>query len=329
MERIEIPVISLGGKVECEDYEAHEIELGRKVGEACSEYGFFYINDHGIDAEFIEEVFEYSKLFFNLPQIEKDRISTSTNRHYRGYTRIGEETLDPTVQKMGDTKEGFYISREEPSHDTIRFYGPNVWPTVELCPSWNESLCKKFEYVMMKYHMLCELVAVRIVRLLSYALYQDFYRFDSVIQKPMSFVRLLHYSSQMSSESEGILACGSHSDYGLITLLQTDSNPGLQIFYKNTQWMNVEPKLNSFIVNIGDMTELLSLGRFKSTMHRVLNERGVERYSIPFFFDPDYNAVMNPIDSDKKDRITQNQSFKAGEYLSSKYSKTHADFSMN
>jgi isopenicillin N synthase-like dioxygenase len=109
-------------------------------------------------------------------------------------------------------------------------------------------------------------------------------------------VRLLHYEATLSKPEDGVYGCGAHSDYGLFTFLLTDEEPGLEIFFKDS-WHAVPPAPSSdvFIVNLGDMSMRLSNDLFKSTVHRVINKTGRERYSIPLFFEPDVRAVIEPI----------------------------------
>ena len=59
--------------------------------------------------------------------------------------------------------------------------------------------------------------------------------------------------------------------------------------------MDIKPLPNCLIVNIGDMTEILSNGKYKSTLHRVVKTSDKERYSIPFFFEPSFKAVIYPV----------------------------------
>lgn len=63
-------------------------------------------------------------------------------------------------------------------------------------------------------------------------------------------------------------SCGAHTDYGVLTLLVTDGTPGLQIL-KEDGWHEVPPIAGCFIVNLGDMLQCWTSGKFKSTMHRV------------------------------------------------------------
>jgi isopenicillin N synthase-like dioxygenase len=73
-----------------------------------------------------------------------------------------------------------------------------------------------------------------------------------VYTRPMAALRLLHYDATKSDIDSGIFGAGAHTDYGLITLLSTDSNPGLQICFKG-EWIDVPPRPDAFVVNIGDM----------------------------------------------------------------------------
>lgn len=66
---------------------------------------------------------------------------------------------------------------------------------------------------------------------------------------------------------------------------------GLQIF-KNKKWVDVKPLEDAFIINLGDMLQRWTNDTFKSTLHRVMNKSGKERYSIPFFYEPNFNAEI-------------------------------------
>src|SRR5437588_405108 len=55
------------------------------------------------------------------------------------------------------------------------------------------------------------------------------------------------------------------------------------------------PLPNSFVVNLGDMLERMTGGRYKSTPHRVHNTSGVDRLSFPLFLDPAWDAEVLPV----------------------------------
>ena len=50
-----------------------------------------------------------------------------------------------------------------------------------------------------------------------------------MFDEPMVTLRLLHYSSEKSDTNQGLYAAGQHSDYGMLTFLALDDQPGLQI----------------------------------------------------------------------------------------------------
>jgi len=64
-------------------------------------------------------------------------------------------------------------------------------------------------------------------------------------------------------------------------------------------WIDVPPPIHdetTFVVNLGDMLERWTNGLFASTRHRVLNKTGQVRYSVPFFYKPNYEALVSPLD---------------------------------
>ena len=70
------------------------------------------------------------------------------------------------------------------------------------------------------------------------------------------------------------------------------------------------PRTDQFLINVGDMLSEITGGRFCSPLHRVVNRSGVARYSIPYFFDPDFDA-----------RFDTMPEVSAGQYLLNKFDK--------
>ena len=105
--------------------------------QACERIGFFYLDGHGIPPAQLDAVFAASAAFFELPRAQKLGLSADGNN--RGYTGMGDETLDPPAQSVGDTKEGYYIGREvsaDSPEAAQPLHGPNVWPDESLLPGW-------------------------------------------------------------------------------------------------------------------------------------------------------------------------------------------------
>ena len=337
------------------DSNSDELESTIKaLRHACENIGFFYLQIHNnnnnndaaaaddenimMTSHFISKVFQQSKQFFNLPRNIKEKFSNKVLN--RGYTAMYEETLDPTKQRMGDTKEGFYISHDismdSEYYNPAKLSGPNVWPTCNDDGVVDDDMfdldCIVWKNTMNEYFEKMKRIGFRLVQLLALAIGLPEHYFDDKFNPPMAVLRLLHYSNQKSDPSNGIYACGAHSDYGMVTLLATDENPGLQILVDNNDnkeiWIDVDPPPSGvFIVNLGDMLERWTNGKFKSTVHRVICSGETERYSIPFFYEPNFDTVVECletcIDQGEKPKY---ESTTAGEHLLSMYNQTHADF---
>ena len=62
------------------------------------------------------------------------------------------------------------------------------------------------------------------------------------------------------------------------------------------RWIDAPPIPGSFICNIGDMLDRLTRGIYRSTPHRVITNPKRDRLSLPFFFDPNFDAEIRPIE---------------------------------
>lgn len=67
--------------------------------QACVEYGFFYLINHGIEDGVFQKLLEESKKFFTLPLDEKMKLER--NGAHSGYTPMYAETLDPSSKFKG------------------------------------------------------------------------------------------------------------------------------------------------------------------------------------------------------------------------------------
>lgn len=172
---------------------------------------------------------------------------------------------------------------------------PENW-YYETCP-WPEE-DGKFpfkEYMTSMYEVMHEL-AMEILRLTALGLGLPegafTYLFDD---KPCSTYRILHYPpwdgpppSNARIEDGKILTTPDHSDSNFLTLLATFNYKGLEIVNSEGNWVAVEPRPKSLVMNIGDLFDRMTGGnKFRATRHRVL-DIGVDRFSVPFFLEPSY-----------------------------------------
>ena len=282
----EIPVIDIGPLLEG-DAQARA-GVANKIGAACREIGFFYIVNHGVAAGLVGRVYAEAKRFFDQPAAAKAEIAIEKSSVHRGYFKIGGENLDPAKQtQAGDLKEGIKIGRDlAASHPLVRastpLHGPNQWPP--NLPGWRKT--------MQEYYDLMAALGRKLMGAFALALGLDEIYFERWLQSPMTTLGLLHYPPQTGQITEAQIGAGAHSDYGCLTMLSQDAAGGLQVRNASGDWIDAPPIADSFVVNIGDMMERWTNGVFTSTLHRVINVSGQERYSLPYFFDPDFNAEV-------------------------------------
>ncbi|KAK6273214.1 hypothetical protein POUND7_010297 [Theobroma cacao] len=108
------------------------------------------------------------------------------------------------------------------------------------------------------------------------------------------------YSAELKNlamKPELAIGLNSHSDaVGLTILLQINEMEGLQI-RKNGTWISVKPLPNAFVINIGDIMEIVSDGIYRSVEHRATVNSVKERLSIAKFYSPKLDGDMGPAPS--------------------------------
>ncbi|PNX60471.1 protein SRG1-like [Trifolium pratense] len=98
-------------------------------------------------------------------------------------------------------------------------------------------------------------------------------------------------------QPEKVIGLTNHSDpQGITLLLQLNEVEGLQI-KKDGMWVPVKPLPNAFIVNIGDIIEIITNGTYQSIEHRAIVNSEKERLSIATFYSPKQDSVVGPVES--------------------------------
>jgi isopenicillin N synthase-like dioxygenase len=243
---------------------------------ACEHNGFFYVANHGISGDLIDQVMAHTKTFFALPLAAKLSLDKRQSKANRGYEPLGGQTLESGAPP--DLKEGFYIGPEVAADDprAAKFNrGPNQWPPADAA----------FRTVMEAYRDQMTALAKRLLCGLALSLDLPENYFEAFSTDPIVTVRLLHYPPQPASAPPQQRGAGAHTDFGGVTLLLQDEVGGLQVWDQATRgFIHAPPVPGTFVVNLGDMIARWTNDRYRSTLHRVVNTSGRERYSIPFFF---------------------------------------------
>lgn len=294
----EIPIIDVAPLIDGSDPES----VARQIGKVCEEVGFFYIKGHGVSPDLINDMYRVAEEFFALPMEAKERIHVATTgKVLRGYIPTYGENADP--ENSRDFKEAFDLGADE--EEVSYFFGPNPMPA-EL---------PEFKVVTEKYHDTMLELARKLVSAVALSLDLPANYFEAIQRKPITIQRLLHYPPQKGEVTLEEIGIGAHTDYGFLTILNQDAVGGLQVRNLDGDWISAPPVEGTFIINIGDLVQTLTNGRYTSTLHRVINTSGVERYSIPFFIDADYDAVIAPLPNCvSEDNPPRSEPFKSGEY---------------
>ena len=154
-----------------------------------------------------------------------------------------------------------------------------------------------FKDATITYWQHCLHLARRLVRLFALALDLPEDYFDNVTTNPGADGLYIHYPGVPKHKIEETpdVGIGSHTDIQCITLLWQDMSGGLEVLSAKGEWLQATPIEGTFVVNIGDFLQRLSNNKFKSTVHRVYNLQESSRYSMPFFFGFNYDAVCSVV----------------------------------
>lgn len=274
----EIPIVDIAPLLDGSDPEG----VAREIGHICEHIGFLYVRNHGVPRELIEEAYAMTEAFFDRPFEEKNALNVvHSGETLRGYIPLDGENVDPTRSR--DLKECFDFGQDEA--EVSPFFGPNPMPARPA----------GFRDVMERYHDAMLGLARKLIEAIARSLDLPPDYFARMQQHPITVQRLLHYPSQAGEIREDEIGIGAHTDYGFLTILSQDDNGGLQVRNRAGEWISAPPVADTFVVNIGDMVQTLTNDRYSSTLHRVVNTSGRERYSLPFFIDMDFDAVVEPV----------------------------------
>ena len=265
--------------------------VAEEVGAAFREAGFMYAINHGISEGIQSRMFQVMKEFFDLPLEEKMKIHVNKSPAIKGYEALLETRLDESTR--GDCKEALATSDDPydpaygcPEDFDNSFYKArpiNQWPKT---PKDYKAVHDEYRAAVLKF-------SKQFLHILALALDLEETYFDYMTRFPMAGLRALHYPPQ---PSEGDVGIGAHNDYSWFTLVwQITATPALEVLNKNGEWISAPPIPGALTVNVGDFFERATNDEFVSTVHRVINKTGEERYSLAYFFTPSHDVKIETV----------------------------------
>ncbi|GAV82239.1 2OG-FeII_Oxy domain-containing protein/DIOX_N domain-containing protein [Cephalotus follicularis] len=243
-----------------------------KLHTACKEWGFFQITNHGVSSSFLEELKSQIIDFFKLPYEEKKKLWQQPDNH-EGF---GQLFVTSEEQKL-DWSDMFYIT---------------TLPLNLRKTDLFEKLSPEFRRTLETYSMEAKRLAMEILDQMAKAMRMDAKEVRELFSDGIQTMRINYYPP--CPEPDKTIGFTPHSDASALTiLLQLNETEGLQI-RKDGRWIPVKPLPNAFVVNIGDIMEIVSNGTYQSIEHRAMVNSTKERLSIATFYSLKLDSELGP-----------------------------------
>jgi isopenicillin N synthase-like dioxygenase len=292
--REEFPTLDAGPYLAGEQGALEELAAG--IRHALENVGFMMLVNHGIDWRIVDDAFANAKRFHDLPL--ETKLALKVNEHQIGYVPMNATfnqaaEVDSTKSLKRDVSANLTFYQERAADDpkvlsVERFRGRNQWPGEATLPG--------FRAAMLAYHDAMAALGYRLLPVYAVALGMPAAFFDDYFRDPTLVVRMIKYDAvgELRADQHG---ASSHTDAGFITMLPQANVAGLQIKTRDGEWLDQPVVPHSLVVNSGNMLKRWSNDRFLATPHRVTTAVEADRYSLPFFFNPDLDDVIVPVSS--------------------------------
>ena len=300
----------------------------QRIDELCRELGFLCVTGHGMQPATKANLLAQMRRFFAQPVEEKLAISIANSASHRGYVAMGAENLEGALgegESMGDSMAGDLKETIDsgiehgPDHPEVLagtpLHGPNQLPDL---PGFREAWQAYFDEVVE--------AALRMQRGLAMALGMPPEFFAEQPGETMYHLRMIHYpAADRLAPEAGQLGCGTHTDYGTITVLGDDGIGGLQVRQRSGEWIDVSVPPEHLVINLGDLMAIWTNDRYVSNPHRVVNPPHVDRYSIPLFVTPPFHALIEVLPTCVAEgEAPRHEPMVAGPYLMGRFDGTHS-----
>ncbi|KZT27608.1 Clavaminate synthase-like protein [Neolentinus lepideus HHB14362 ss-1] len=256
---------------------AGDVQEMNKLWKAATELGFWYLKNHGTDAE-VSDMFDMGSDTMNLPLEEKMKFEQGDSGMSFGYKALGAMATDEhgtldAVEFLNIAKDDV-LSWPDPTHRT---YPSTVEDKMEstIIPFVRKSL-EINNLVLQTFNSKLGLPENTLLNL------------HSLKEPSGSEARCIKSPPKSRWLSEQKTAIGAHTDFGSLVL-----PPG------SDQWYYIKPIPGLAVCNVGDALAIFSGGVLRSNLHRVVPPPGIqsalERWSLVFFTRPGNSSILEPL----------------------------------
>ncbi|KAL6989863.1 hypothetical protein U1Q18_015614 [Sarracenia purpurea var. burkii] len=233
-------------------------EVVEKIRDAGETGGFFQVINHGIPGRVLEEALDGTRRFYEQDaEVRKEWYTRDTGKVFMYNTNF-----DLYSAPAANWRDTFYC--------TMAPKPPNPEELPEACRTM---LLEYSKEVMQLGHSLFELLSEALGLNPNYL---------KNIGCSDGLAILGHYYPACPLP-ELTMGTSKHADNDFLTILLQDQLGGLQVLHQN-QWIDLPPTPGALVVNIGDLLQLITNDKFKSSEHRVLANRVGPRVSVACFF---------------------------------------------
>jgi isopenicillin N synthase-like dioxygenase len=272
--------------------------VAAEINAACVDTGFFTVTGHGVATDLLDRTRQAAADFFAATEDVKNAVLRPPEKISRGWNPPADRSLANTLGEdtPPDLQEAWAMGSPDIGQTPYytdgagaRIFAPNKWPEIA-----------GYRDTVEEYYRAMTGLSDDMMRGFALALDLDEHYFRNKADRPGSIVRLVRYPAQLDTPRPGQLRAGAHSDYGSFTFVRGDNVPGgLQVSDGKGGWHDVEAPDDGFVCNIGDTMQLWTGGRFRSTLHRVVNPPAdavrEDRISLVYFHLPNHDAVLGGI----------------------------------
>ncbi|TBU22681.1 Clavaminate synthase-like protein [Dichomitus squalens] len=257
-----------------------------RLWQAATELGFWYLKNHGLDAE-VNAMFDLGAQTFALPSEDKVPYSYQEDGSSFGYKAMGSCVIDEKGTR--DTTEAMDVSQDDVLAYPIKVH--QAYPVT--IGAGIDSTVRPFVVKSMDINLHILSIMDGKLGLLKGTL--------ASLCKPEdqsgSTLRLIRNPPAITPSAQTFV--GAHTDFGALTILHNRLG-GLQVLVPGQEdWQFVKPLEGHAICNVGDALNIFSGGIMRSNIHRVVpppkEQAKLERWSLVFFTRPSYNTPMKAL----------------------------------